>query len=60
MSSLKTPTEQPFASGGGIQVAPTPVEDPYTALDALMSVIEALCPTWPQRRPFLSGGAMLL
>jgi len=53
-------TEQPFAAGGGVQVPPAPVDDPFSALDALMSVIEALCPSWPQRAPFLSTGAMLL
>jgi hypothetical protein len=59
MSSSKTP-EPLFAASGGLQVPPTPVEDPFSALDALMSVIEALCPSWPQRGPFLATSAMLL
>ena len=32
-----------------------PVEsdrDPYERLDDLMTVVEALCPTWPTREPF--------
>jgi hypothetical protein len=35
------------------------VEDPFDALDALMSVIEALCPVWPER-PTAFAGEMLL
>jgi hypothetical protein len=60
MSSSKTPSEPLFAASGGLQILPAPVEDPFSALDALMSVIEALCPSWPQRGPFLTTGAMLL
>ena len=29
-------------------------------LDDLMSVVEALCPIWPQREPFVSTAEMLL
>ncbi|MGH8210899.1 MAG: hypothetical protein ACREU6_15165 [Steroidobacteraceae bacterium] len=60
MSYSKTPTEQPFAAAGGIQAPATSEEDPFRALDDLMSVVEALCPTWPQREPFVSVGEMLL
>lgn len=62
MSSLKkkAPADHPFAASGGVYVLPAPVEDPFSSLDALMSVIEALCPSWPQRGPFLTTGAMLL
>jgi hypothetical protein len=52
--------EHPFAASGGHSEPVGPVEDPFGALDALMSVIEALCPAWPQREPFLTRGAMLL
>jgi hypothetical protein len=60
MSFSMTMPEPLFAASGGIQVPPAPVEDPFTALDALMSVIEALCPSWPQRGPLLTTDAMLL
>jgi len=49
----------PFAVSGGLQAPPPPAEDPFDALDALMSVIEALCPVWPER-PTLCSGQMLL
>lgn len=33
--------------------APQPApNDPFQALDDLMKVVEALCPTWPARPPF--------
>lgn len=63
MSSLKKPADiapfAPFAVSGGLQAPPPPADDPFDALDALMSVIEALCPVWPER-PVVSGGDMLL
>jgi hypothetical protein len=60
MNSSKAPTEQPFANAGGISVPATSEKDPYRALDDLMSVVEALCPIWPQREPFVSTAEMLL
>ncbi len=51
---------QPLAGAGGSRVPPTPESDPFRVLDDLMSVVEALCPTWPQRGPFVSTRAMLL
>jgi hypothetical protein len=59
MSSLKKPADTPFAASGGLQALAPAVEDPFDALDALMSVIEALCPVWPER-PTLCMGEMLL
>lgn len=34
--------------------------EPYEALDDLMSVIEALCPTWPERPVFPATAKFLL
>jgi YhcG PDDEXK nuclease domain len=48
------------ANAGGISVPATSVKDPFKALDDPMSVVEALCPTWPQREPFVSTAEMLL
>jgi hypothetical protein len=60
MSSLVKPTERPLASDGGITVLADDKQDPFEALDDLMAVIEALCPTWPQRELSVSVGQMLL
>jgi hypothetical protein len=60
MNSLKKSVDQPFASEGGIRVAPNTLADPYQALDDLMAAVEALCPTWPQRDTFINAGALLL
>lgn len=35
-------------------------EDPFQALDDLMVVVEALCPTWPPRDPLAGGQYWLL
>jgi hypothetical protein len=35
-------------------------EDPFRALDDLMVVVEAVCPQWPERRPFERTGDMRL
>jgi hypothetical protein len=62
MSSFKTPADAPFAASGGLQAleaSPAPVDDPFDALDALMSVIEALCPVWPERPRELAGEMLL-
>ena len=57
-SSVKSPEpiKHPLAAGGGIATAPPEVKDPFAALDDLMVVIEALCPTWPQRELFAAAG----
>lgn len=53
-------TDQPFAGDGGIKPALVSGEDPYRVLDDLMFVVEALCPIWPERGPFVESGKMLL
>ena len=58
-SSKKTP-DQPFANSGGLERSARRDSDPYRALDDLMAVVEALCPTWPQRDTFVTSGKMLL
>jgi hypothetical protein len=38
---------------GGAAVVPDPGgRDPFEVLDDLMSVVEALCPSWPPRPAF--------
>jgi hypothetical protein len=60
MNFSKNSPDQPLAGDGGISVTPPQSEDPYRALDDLMSVVEALCPVWPERETFVNGGRMLL
>ena len=46
-------SRQPLlVANGGVQSAVEPAGDGLAALDDLMSVIEALCPTWPPRDSF--------
>jgi hypothetical protein len=45
----------PLASEGGIGESPADSRDPFEVLDDLMQVIEALCPTYPQRDTFPHG-----
>jgi hypothetical protein len=49
-----------FAAEGGIPIEVASVSDPYTALDDLMYVVEALCPVWPERGTFVEGPHWLL
>jgi hypothetical protein len=51
---------QPFAADAGTSALPHSDRDPFEALDDLMTVVEALCPRWPQRAVFSDGGRMLL
>ena len=61
MTSLNNSSEPPFAAEGGIETSHVAEEiDPYRALDELMVVIEALCPSWPPREVFTTSGQMLL
>ncbi len=53
-SSMKVP-EAPIAGGGGVTATVPDQRDPYQALDDLMVVIEALCPTWPSRPAMGTG-----
>ena len=60
MSSFVKSVEPPFAAEGGIDLPHRLDEDPYTRLDELMAVVEALCPVWPARKLFFSEGKLLL
>jgi len=52
---------QPFAADGGIAHVPAATgRDPFEALDDLMTVIEALCPVWPNRAIFSSTDRFLI
>ncbi|MEJ0039003.1 MAG: hypothetical protein WDO68_23575 [Gammaproteobacteria bacterium] len=41
-----------IAAEGGVAAPPAADRDPYELLDSLMVVVEALCPTWPERENF--------
>jgi hypothetical protein len=52
---------QPFAAEGGItHVEAATGRDPFEAFDDLMTVIEALCPVWPDRAIFSSTDQFLI
>ena len=52
---------QPFAADGGVTHVPAVTSrDPFEALDDLMTVIEALCPVWPNREIFSSTDRFLI
>jgi hypothetical protein len=58
---LPTDSGQPFAADGGIaHMPPATGRDPFEALDDLMTVIEALCPVWPNRAIFSSTDRFLI
>jgi hypothetical protein len=46
--------------GGIVHVPATTSRDPFEALDDLMTVIEALCPVWPNRAIFSSTDRFLI
>jgi hypothetical protein len=50
----------PLAGAGGVITTVRSEREPYEALDDLMSVIEALCPTWPPRETTSGIGKFLL
>jgi hypothetical protein len=53
--------QQPFAADAGIAHVPAASSrDPFDALDDLMTVIEALCPVWPNRELFPSNDRFLI
>ena len=60
MSSFVKSADPPFAADGGLAPRPSVEEDPYRALDDLMTVVEALCPVWSPRAVFSPGNAMLM
>lgn len=47
--SLEGLMTTPLAVEGGVTIALPETRDPFEVLDDLMAVVEALCPTWPQR-----------
>jgi len=59
-SDMNSAERTPLAADGGLKPPAAPIEDPFEALDDLMVVIEALCPTWPPPPTFRDGGRMLL
>lgn len=60
MSASKD-NEQPFAADGGLASSRTESgRDPFAILDDLMTVVEALCPSWPHRGTFASSSKFLL
>jgi hypothetical protein len=59
--SVLTGSGQPFAADGGIAYVPVATSrDPFEALDDLMTVIESLCPVWPNRETFSPADRFLL
>lgn len=59
--SVPTNNEQPFVTDGGITHVPAATSgDPFEAFDDLMTVIEALCPVWPDREIFSSTHRFLI
>jgi hypothetical protein len=55
MNSLTKAPEAPIAGEGGVAAPFLDQRDPYQALDELMVVVEALCPTWPPRTATAAG-----
>ncbi len=45
----------PLAVEGGVTIALQETRDPFEVLDDLMTVVEALCPTWPPRDSITPG-----
>lgn len=68
MNSSKTRVEarqatvgpSPLAANGGAAPSPPSRRDPFAAMDDLMAVMEALCPSWPPRPGFGPMPRMLL
>jgi hypothetical protein len=64
-SSLKSRTcdsapEPLLVREAGVVYAPLPRPDPFVAWVELMEVVEALCPRWPPRAPFLGKAGFAL
>jgi hypothetical protein len=45
-------SDAPLVASGGVETKPPLDGDPFEALESLMVVVEALCPTWPPRKTF--------
>jgi|HubBroStandDraft_3_1064219.scaffolds.fasta_scaffold801737_2 hypothetical protein len=58
----KSPSDSPapIAGAGGVVTTAHSEREPFEALDDLMSVVEALCPSWPPREIFPRVGKFLL
>lgn len=54
------PPEVVLVREGGVAYAPSGVRDPFQSLMALMEVVEALCPRWPERVGSLGAGCFRL
>jgi len=50
-----SPDTTPLAAEGGVTIAPPETRDPFEVFDDLMTVVEALCPTWPPRDSVTPG-----
>jgi hypothetical protein len=60
MNSSDSPNDFPFIAEGSVPYSPDPNRDWFEALDDLMTVVEALCPTWPPREITKEGKYWLL
>ncbi len=59
--SAPADADQPLVRDGGLPDAGFAADrDPFEALDDLMTVVEALCPVWPQREVFADSSRFLL
>lgn len=54
------PANAHFAAEGGAVYFPPDSRDPFEALDDLMTVVEALCPRWPERDERTTGSCFRL
>jgi hypothetical protein len=52
---MKSDRTTPLAVEGGVTIALPETRDPFEVLDDLMTVVEALCPTWPPRDSITPG-----
>jgi hypothetical protein len=59
MTSSDKPEKFPFVAEGGVPFTASD-RDPFEALDDLMTVVEALTPTWPCRDVMKEGKFWLL
>ena len=50
-----SPGTTPLAAEGGVSIAVLETQDPFEVFDDLMTVVEALCPTWPPRDSVTPG-----
>jgi hypothetical protein len=58
--SSSSPAPHPLSGDGGVALPTTDIRDPFEILDDLMQVVEALCPTWPERDLFPDTGGFKL